>query len=125
MGIQVKSDLLSFTVGACGRFMVQNYYQLTQQMNSIQQMDSMQQMFGIQQIQMDRMTPSRARNMWHLAYTLIRNPNLKELRKRGKKEEHDMSFGELTQEILFSVASNAISVGEEKNKFKMEFKCFQ
>ena len=31
---------------------------------------------------------SRAKKRWHLAYTLIRNPELIELRRRDKQDEH-------------------------------------
>ena len=71
-------------------------------------------------------TNDRGRKMWYLAYTLIRNPNLKELRRRDKQEykatDHDSVF---TQQFLSAVseASNSIfdTENKEKNKFKMDY----
>ena len=83
-----------------GRFIVQNYYPPAQ-INSI--------------------APNRAKNMWHLAYTLLHNPNLRELRIR--REKQDYTAGELaTEQSLFTAVDNSIrdTVNEEKNKSKME-----
>ena len=59
--------------------------------------------------------------MWHLAYSLLHNPNLRELRIRREKQEH--TAGELaTEQSLFTAVDNSIhdTVNEEKNKSKME-----
>ena len=60
--------------------------------------------------------------MWHLAYTLLHNPSLKELRKiRSEKQEH--TAGELvTEQPLFTAVDNSMrdTVNEDKNKSTME-----
>lgn len=66
----------------------------------------------------------RGRKLWHLAYTLIRNPDLKELRRRDKHEYKPTDSG-FTQQFLSpaSLASDSIfdTKNEDKNEFKMEF----
>ena len=66
----------------------------------------------------------RAKLMWLLAYTLTRNPQLKELRRREKQRFKPID-SVFTQELVSPVAAvgNSIFdvVNEEKNKFKMDF----
>ena len=109
----------SLTVGALGRFITKNYYQPIQ-INRVTTTseDDFQLKFTTST------ADGRARKLWHLAYTLIHNPNLKELRRRDK-QEHSTTASGFTQQFLspVSVASNSIFdvVNEEKNKPKIEF----
>ena len=91
--------LLSLAVGGWGRFIVQNYYPPAQ---------------------IHSTAPSRARNMWHLAYTLLHNPHLKEKRIRREKQDQKTTASELpTEQYLFTAVDNSIR-DSVNNESKME-----
>ena len=102
---------LSSVVGTLGRFITKNYYQPIQ-INSIDITTSQDEF----QLKFATTNNGRFRKLWHLAYTLVRNPNLKELRRRDKRESK--TTDRHTQQFLSPVASYSIFdiVNEEKNK---------
>ena len=102
---------LSSVVGTLGRFIAKNYYQPIQ-INSIDITTSQDEF----QLKFATTSNGRFRKLWHLAYTLVRNPNLKELRRRDKRE--CKSADRHTQQLLPPIASYSIFnvVDEEKNK---------
>lgn len=61
-------------------------------------------------------TNSKAKKMWHLVYTLMRNSNLKELRRR-EKQEHKTTDSGFTQQSGNSIFDTV----NEENKLKFEF----
>ena len=114
MYYQLSIVFHSLTVGLLGRFITQNYYQPVQ-INIVTptSQDGFELKFETAK------SNSRARKMWHLAYTLICNSNLTKLRRREKREHKTTTSG-FTLEL--SVAGNSIfDYDNEENKLKLEF----
>ena len=108
-------------IGPLGRFISKNHYEPIQ-MNRVT--STSEEEFQLKFTTTDHDDRGkRMRRLWHLAYTLICNPNLKELRRRDK-HEYKATDGVFTQQFLSTVseAGNSIfNTDETKNKFKMEF----
>ena len=62
-------------IGILDRFTIQNYYQDTQ-INTVHPVNE----YKLKPLK------SKARKMWYLAYTLVRNPDLLELRRRSSMD---------------------------------------
>ena len=63
-------------IGILDRFTIQNYYQDTQLINTVHPVNE----YKLKPLK------SKARKMWYLAYTLVRNPDLLELRRRSSTD---------------------------------------
>ena len=101
-------------IGPLGRFITENYYKPVQ-------IDHVTPTSEEEESQLNFTTTDdrgrRMRRLWHLAYTLICNPNLKVLRRKDKHEYKAADSG-FTQQFLSPVSEADNSIF---NTFKMEF----